>query len=278
MRTSRASRQAAPSLALFSCAAACVALASGTVWADAPASTPATARPAPSNNAGSGLAVVAIDATSDLAWPLAQEIYRRPAIRPVALDEARARVLAGEVPAADASQSLRDLAETRAAIRGNDAPSRQLLASIASALHVRALVVVSVEEADASVRAPIARVFLADTSAFDAARYAPDDAPGSTIPVWNGAGQSLERMYSAPAVTPLGSAGPPRATIGAPAAANTSASATNKGGGEGPSKPFYVSPWFWGAIGAAALGGVAVFAATRDNSPDTIHLQMQVPK
>jgi hypothetical protein len=282
MRTSRASRQAgfAPSFAIP--VATCVLLASGTVWADAPASTPApAARPAPGNNAASGLAVVAIDATSDLAWPLAQEIYRRPAIRPAALDEARARVLAGEAPTADASQSLRDLAETRAAIRGNDAPSRQLLASIANTLHVRALVVVSVEEADASVRAPIARVFMADTGAFDAARYAPDDAPGSAVPVWSGAGQSLERMYSAPAVTPLGSAGavgPARATIGAPAAVNTSASATNKAGGEGSSKPFYVSPWFWGAIGAAALGGVVVFAATRDNNPDTIHLQMQVPK
>jgi hypothetical protein len=250
-----------------------VGLGFGLVPASARAENPAAPSVAP--RAGSaGLAVVAIDATSDLAWPLAQEIYRRPSVRPVALDEARARVLAGEPPAPDASQSIRDLAETRAAIRGNDAPSRQLLASIASSLHVRALVVVSVEDADASARVPVARVFLADTSSFDAARYAPDDAPGSNVPVWSGAAQSLERMYSAQSVTPLGSAGPARATI-APTGKAASSEVLK---GEGPSRPFYSSPWFWGAIGAAALGGVAVFVATRDNSPDTIHLQMQVPK
>jgi hypothetical protein len=262
--------------------AACLALglafASASAHAEAPSAPPPSASPLTDNSRSSGLAVVAIDATSDLAWPLAQEIYRRPAVRPVALDEARARVLAGEAPSADASQSIRDLAETRAAIRGNDAPSRQLLASIASSLHVRALVVVSVEEPDASARVPVARVFLAATSSFDAARYAPDDAPGSNVPVWTGAAQSLERMYSAQSLTPLGSAaGPgaaPRATI-APSGKLTADSPLK---GEGPSRPFYVSPWFWGAIGAAALGGVAVFVATRDNSPDTIHLQMQVPK
>ena len=44
------------------------------------------------------------------------------------------------------------------------------------------------------------------------------------------------------------------------------------------SHPFYTSPWFWGAVGAAAFGGVAVYFATRDNSTDTIHLELQVPK
>jgi hypothetical protein len=44
------------------------------------------------------------------------------------------------------------------------------------------------------------------------------------------------------------------------------------------SHPFYVSPWFWGAVGAAVFGGVAVYFATRDNTTSTIHLEMQVPK
>lgn len=240
-----------------------------------PPSAPAQTSPA-SPGAETGIAVVAIARTSDLAWPLAQEIYRRPSLRPVGLDEARARVLAGEAPSPGAPQSLRDLADTRDALRGDDAPTRQLLASIASALHVRALVVVTVEDADASVRSPLARVFLTDTRSFDAARYAPDDAPGSSVSVWSGAASSLERMYSAPSA--------PRADAAAKTAGSAalapvpSASHDGKGDGQSSSHAFYSSPWFWGAVGAAVLGGAAVFLATRDNSPDTIHLQMQVPK
>jgi hypothetical protein len=44
------------------------------------------------------------------------------------------------------------------------------------------------------------------------------------------------------------------------------------------SHPFYTSPWFWGAVGAAVFGGTAVYFATRDNSSSTIHLELQVPK
>jgi hypothetical protein len=42
-------------------------------------------------------------------------------------------------------------------------------------------------------------------------------------------------------------------------------------------KAFYESGWFWGALGAAAFAGGAIFFATRDNGESTIHLQMQVP-
>jgi len=31
-------------------------------------------------------------------------------------------------------------------------------------------------------------------------------------------------------------------------------------------------------VGAAVFGGAAVYFATRDNSNDTIHLELQVPK
>ncbi len=44
-----------------------------------------------------------------------------------------------------------------------------------------------------------------------------------------------------------------------------------------PSVPFYESVWFWGALGAAALAGGATYLATRDSSPSTIHLEVQVP-
>ena len=42
-------------------------------------------------------------------------------------------------------------------------------------------------------------------------------------------------------------------------------------------KAFYESGWFWGALGAAAFAGGAIFFATRDNGESTIHLQVQVP-
>jgi hypothetical protein len=46
-----------------------------------------------------------------------------------------------------------------------------------------------------------------------------------------------------------------------------------------PPKPlaFYESGWFWGAIAAAAFAGGAVYLASRDNAPTTIHLELQVP-
>ncbi|MGA2449520.1 MAG: hypothetical protein ABTD50_12625 [Polyangiaceae bacterium] len=43
-------------------------------------------------------------------------------------------------------------------------------------------------------------------------------------------------------------------------------------------QPFWNSAWFWGAIGAAALVGGAIYLSSgADNGPNTIHLQMQVP-
>jgi hypothetical protein len=106
---------------------------------------------------------------------------------------------------------------------------------------------------------PYARVFLADTGTFDAARYTPDVPDGGAID-WASAVSSLDRTYG---VRP---SAPPLAT--APLSRDK----------EGPSRPFYSSPWFWAAVGAAAFGGVALYFATRDNGPGTIHLQLQVPK
>ncbi|WP_394835276.1 hypothetical protein LVJ94_53145 [Pendulispora rubella] len=227
---------------------------------------------------GTGLAVLAGRDAADAAWPLAQQLYARPSLRPLGLDEARARVLAGEDPAADAPTDVRELAETRDAIRGEDAPSRQLLASIARQLHVRGILVVRLP-VEAVRPNPTARVFLADAGTFDAASYAPDAPPANGAGKgekwnWSGTVGSLDRAYgvlSAPAASP---APAPRAAV----AASPAGEPANRDGGRGTSRPFYASPWFWGAIGVAALGGVGIFFATRDGSNDTIHLQMQVPR
>ena len=224
-----------------------------------------------------GLAVIALEGTSDTAWPLAKAIYARPTLRPASLDEARARVLAGEPLPPQSSPALRDLAETRVAVHGDDAPSRQLLSSIAESLHVRGLIVVASERVEAPVvtmgtaesaplqvrsSQPVARVFLVETRAMDAARYYPDDDGVG----WTGAARSLERSYGVAL---------PTAAAGAFAAAPPKLKPEESSA----SHPFYSSPWFWGALGAAAVGATAVYFATQDNSgSSTIHLQAQVPK
>jgi hypothetical protein len=237
----------------------------GGVAPSAPSASPAS-RPGPGTmvptqlpaipTAGAhGLAVVAIADAGSVAWPLAQALYADASLRP-SFDEAHARVLVGEAPAADASTELRDLGDTRAAIHGQDAPSRQLLAGLASSLHVTGVVVVQ-RDGDATASA---RVFVAATGAFDAARYSPD--PGPQLG-WRATVESLHRAFG-PVV-----ALPPVATAAVPPPPRTE---------DHTRAPFYKSPWFWGALGAAAFGAGAVYFATRDNSPDTIHLQVQVPK
>src|SRR5450755_3994730 len=95
-----------------------------------------------------GFAVVALDGAHDAAVPLGRAVYSRPSLRPDAsLDEGRAHVLLGE----PAPPALADLASTRAAIHGDDAPSRQLLANIAADFHLRGIIVVSCDtEANAT--------------------------------------------------------------------------------------------------------------------------------
>jgi hypothetical protein len=215
-----------------------------------------------------GLAVVALAGATDAAWPLAQSVYAATSLRPPSVDESRARVLCGEPAPAGAPPDLHDLAETVAAVRGDDPPSRALLASIALLLSVRAVVVVEVDAGR-----PAARVFLAETGAFDAASYVPDDAAPLA---WSRTTQSILRAYDFLAV---GSSAPVPAT---PPRIDECPSGADRATAEPRTcrphhRAFYESGWFWTAFGAAALAGGAVFLATRDSRPPAIHLQLQVP-
>jgi hypothetical protein len=124
---------------------------------------------------------------------------------------------------------------------------------------------------------PEARVFLADTGAFDAAHYSALASDGGEVD-WAPAVASIERTYGAMAVapSPTMTPAPTLATHGVAPPKDKDIKENKEK--DAPSRPFYASPWFWGAIGAAALGGTALYFATRDNSPSTIHLQLQVPK
>jgi hypothetical protein len=238
-----------------------------------PASSPApvpSAAPAPVA-APTGLAVVALPGAADAAWPLAQAVYAETSLHPPSVDDAHARALCGEAPAPAAPADVRDLADTVAALRGDDAPTRMLLGGIAHRFGVKGLLVVRV---DAAHPTPDATVFLAETGTFDAATYAPDAAapssPGQVT--WSGATKSLVRAFGESGnAAPAGASAP---QVAAPALATHEATDDH---GTTPSRAFYESGWFWGALGVAALAAGAVFFATRDTSNPTIHLQAQVP-
>jgi len=255
-------------------------------------------------SAGQGVAVLGSGAAREEAFTLARAVYGS-SLRPRKLDELRARILAGDPAPPSATKDIRELAELRAGVTGEDAASRRLLASIAQQLGVQALLVVSrtpapVEqketkesetkdegapvdggaasvapsvpsvEADAGVTPPVAqasaagpralvsaRLFLADTGEFDAARYEPNESG------WRGTVTSLTGRFPpppAPVVAQLQGTPPKLPSEGK------------------ESRPFYMSPWLWGAVGAAALVGGFFFFAAQDTSNDPIHLQMRVPR
>ncbi len=236
-----------------------------------------------------GWMVVGLGNEADVAgvtWPLAQAVYASQRLRPAHLREDEARALAGEAPK-DPSPRLRDLYETRTALRGEDAASVRLLASLAQTLNVRGFITVRVAPGAATgasasgdakslasdagldgaatpasstasepktTMTATARIFLAESQSFDAAAYAPEGTFEN--PSWSRATASIERAFGR--VTKV--------------AAATPAPAVTKG------TPFYKSFWFWGAMGAAALLGGTAFLLTRDTDPTSVHLRAEVPR
>jgi hypothetical protein len=260
----------------------------------------------PAKPAGQGIAVLAIGPARDEAFALARAIYGSR-LRPTSLDEVRARVLAGAPPPANASRELRELAELRAGVTGEDAAGRRLLSGLAQQVGAQALLVVKLEPSAApppiiapppppsaaddagatgaagdagasrsaidagstagNLPAPpavVARLFLADSGDFDAARYAPE--PGlQGAAAWTSTVTSLEGRFPATSRT----VGPSAATAPAPVKMRPE---------DEKSSPFYTSAWFWGALGGAALLGAGFYFASRDTGDSPIHLQMRVPK
>jgi hypothetical protein len=166
---------------------------------------------------------------------------------------------------------VRELGELRAAINGDDVASRRLLASLGEQLGVQGILVVRRTPAESATdggtpaaEAPIvARLFLVETQELDAARYEPE---GMSDARWSATVSSLNGRFPAPrSETPAAGAAATRPPPTLPSESKSS-------------KPFYMSPWLWGAIGAAVFLGGFFYFASQDNSDDPIHLQMHVPR
>ncbi|MEO8801222.1 MAG: hypothetical protein ABI551_25240, partial [Polyangiaceae bacterium] len=169
-----------------------------------------------------GFGVVAVDGAKDPAGQIARAIYARASLRPDAsLDESRAQVLIGEA----APPALADIAARRAAIKGEDAASQQLLSGLATDFHLRGVIVVSCESANAApptstwggrsapdpsssaapatqppTCSPVAKLFLAATpgkaARFDPDTYVPDISLDATKPLaWTASVAAIDASY-----------------------------------------------------------------------------------
>lgn len=181
-----------------------------------------------------GVVVLAAAGTAaDLAWPIAQAVYGDEGLRPKIVD-AEARVLAGEAPKEGATAHVRELAELRAQVKGDDAASRAMLADVARRTGARAVAVVLVADGAAEVR-----LWDAAGDQLEGTRYR-REASG-----WSPFASTLHTRFAPP---------PPPKSLPGP-----EKNEKKKTGS------FYENPWFWAAVGSAALAGVVVYAVTRDD-------------
>lgn len=201
-----------------------------------------------------GVAVVAADATpAELVWPLAQAVYRSPALLPSKLGDRQARILAGAAVGPEASVAERELGELRLAVRGVDAVSRKVLHGVADSVGARAVAVVwpAAEGAESIT----VRVYDTSTAAFDPAFF-----------------QGRGEAWVASVVTSLGQRFPrENSALPRPAARTAEPSAA-------AGKPFYRAPVFWVGVGAALLLGGTFFAINRITADDTVAVRVEVPR
>jgi hypothetical protein len=231
----------------------------------APAASAAQAQPR-------GAVVVATsDGAGSAARALAFDVYRDAALRP-SIDDATARVLAGDAPAEGALARLKEIAELRASIAhaGSELVGRRLLASLGTELSATFVVSVAMDGSH-----PIARVLRSATATFERVEIAPTieiAADGTRAFHWPGATTTLHGFLVG---HDGGDPHAPAALPPAPLAPKTEASAPPPVPAE--PRPFYKSPWFWGSAGGAALVGLSVFLISRaTSSTSDVHLTGRV--
>ncbi len=191
--------------------------------------------PEPSRN---GVVVVGIGAAvSDAAWPVAKAVYGDASLRPGVADR-EARALAGDAVPNDAPPAVRELGELRGKLGGaDDVTTRVLLAEIARRTRARGVAVVTV----AADGATEVRVYDAAEDRVESTRHRSEPNGG-----WTPFVGALHTRYPKPA--------------GETTVATAPTPPDSKSSGS-----FLSSPWFWVAIGAATVGGVAAYALTRDD-------------
>jgi hypothetical protein len=250
-------------------------LAAGVVLALALALAPwpglgvAVAEAATPAQAARGAVVVAV--SSDAGPParaLAREVYRDAALRP-AIDDATARVLAGDAsPSLDdgpVRQRLAEMAEVRASIAGagSEVAARRLLASLGAETSSTLVIAVSIEAGR-----PVAKVLQVSSSTYERIELGAtiETAPDGTRSfLWPGVTTTLKGLL--PKVAPLSPASSAKRSIVAPPPPK----------GPKESKPLWSSPWFWGALGGVAAVGITVFVlAQTTGDPSTVHLTGRV--
>lgn len=214
-------------------------------------------------SAAQGVAVLGTNGAREDAFALARAVYVT-SLRPKKLDEVRARVLGGDPPPEVATKEVKELGDLRAAVNGEDAASRQILGGIARQIDVQAILVVTKApppaDSDAGAGTPAqARLFVAEQGDFDAARYEFDGSWQATV------ASVSARFPQAP---------PPPANPVVVAAPSFPRPPVDKK----EDRPFYKSPWLWGAIAGALLIGGIFFFASQDKSDDPIHVRMNVPR
>jgi hypothetical protein len=251
--------------------------------APAAAKPPAPTSPAPAESASprppapaapKGVVIVAIgDEAGPAARALAREAYADETLRP-RLDDATARVLAGEAPPAAGPAKLVEIADLRkaAAGAGNDTVTRRLFASLGADLGAVLVVAVTLREGR-----PSARVLSVAKGAFEPVELQGSIEPqadGSARVKWSGVtgllGGFLPRSGAAAPASP-----PPAGATVAPAPILLAPGplAPKKD----PAPSIWSSPWTWVGIGVVAAAGVVVFAASQSQGdPSTLRLQGRV--
>jgi hypothetical protein len=255
--------------------------------APAVAAPPAAPAPPPQAQPKGAVVVAVSPGAGPAARALAADVYREDDLRP-SIDDATARVLAGDALPANAPPRLKDLADLRASIitalalaapppaaadggapppAPSDLVGRRLLASLGTDLHAVIVIPVSADGGH-----PVARALRVATSAFERIEIGPavDLGPdGARTYRWPGAVDTFHGLLIAPPeplpapVSPAGAALAPKVEGGPAAPAEP--------------RPFYKSPWFWGSLGGAAVVGLSVFLISRaTQSAGNVHLSGQV--
>lgn len=205
-----------------------------------------------------GVVVLAVgEGGADAAWPVALAVYGDEALRPRLADR-DARALAGEALAKDAPKETRELAELRAQVKGDDAASRLLLKEIARRTTALAVVLVFAPTDAAPAQA---RIYDAADDAIDATLHRAGTSG------WGGLVATARGRYAARGATSGAGA---NGALAAPAKGTPGGA---RAGGEAGS--ILRSPWFWGAIGAAVVGGAVIAFAASGSGAQTTTMRVE---